>query len=242
MVIASIILGILFIIAGVCCMSAPVSTFFNVMTMFAVMMFVFGIFGIVRFFKRRALMPELIVSILAVIIGFVYLFRPGSTPAPGELLMLDRVVLFMEAMWFLIKGALMVYYSIHTRFFNSHWILQLITGFLSIILGIYSFLFPVIAAQNIGLLIGMWYIECGIEMIALGATAGFVQNAVEETRKEVEDTVREVNRAADQYAKELRDRAEAANASVKEIPIETPASPAEPESVEVVPDKPEQPE
>ena len=242
MVIASIILGILFIISGVYCMSAPVSTYLSVMTMFAVMMFVFGIFGIVRFFKRKALMPELIVSILAVIIGFVYLFRPGSTPAPGELLMLDRVVLFMEAMWFLIKGSIMVYYSIHTRFFNNHWILQLITGFLSIILGIYSFIFPVIAAQNIGLLVGMWYIECGIELIALGAKAGFVQNAVEETAQEVEDAVRQVNRAADQYAKEIRDRADAANASVKEIPIETPASPAEPESVEVVNDKPEQPE
>ena len=237
MVIASIILGILFIIAGFYCMAAPISTFFNVMMMFAAMMFVFGIFGIVRYFKHRAIMPELITSILAVIIGFVYLFRPGTTGADG-LMMLDRVVLFLAAMWFLIKGSLTVYYAFHTRLFNNHWILQMIAGFLSIILGIYSFIFPEIAAQNIGILIGLWYLECGIELIALGATAGFVQRAVDDARQEVEETVKEMDRAARQYNKELRDRINAAEEQVKEIPIETPDSAAskaaaEPEVIDV---------
>ena len=246
MVIASILLGILFIIAGVYCMIAPINTFFNAMTMFAIMVFAFGIFGIIRFFKRRALVPEFIVSILSVIIGFVYLFRPGNTA--GELLVLDRIVLFLEAAWFLVKGSITLYYSITTRFVNNHWILQFITGILSIILGIYSFIFPGIAAQNIGILIGLWYIECGIEIIALGSTAGFVQKAVEEAEEEVQSAVKQYNKAAKQYAQELNDHINAAAAAaaeeVKEIPIESKDAPAEKavEPVEVVDSKPEKTE
>lgn len=255
MVIASVILGILFILSGFFCMAAPIAAYFNVMTMLASMMLVFGVFGIIRFFKRRSLVPELIMSILAVIIGFIYLFRPGSTADAG-MLMLDRVVLFLEAVWFVVKGSISVYFSINTRFVNDHWILQLITGILSIILGIYSFIFPAIAAQNIGILLGLWFIECGIELIAFGTTAGFVHNAMEETAKEV-------NRAANQVMHELDRQAKAAQEAVKDIPITSKDDaesngPAEtvvvnapiepepsneaPETVEVVEDTPEKPE
>lgn len=257
MVIASIILGILFIIAGVYCMVAPINTFFNAMTMFAILMFAFGIHGIIRFFKRRALVPEFIVSILSVIIGFIYLFRPGDTS--GGLLILDRVVLFLEAAWFVIKGAVTIYYSVKTRYLNNHWVFQFITGVLSLILGIYSFVYPAVAAQNIGILIGLWYIECGIELIALGTTAGYVQNAVKEVQAEVKEAVDQYNKAANEYAKELNDRFNEAKAAmekeVKEIPIqskEETAAPVEPakdapaeqpiETVEVVDTKPEKSE
>ncbi|MBR2794464.1 MAG: hypothetical protein IKE16_07440, partial [Solobacterium sp.] len=70
----------------------------------AAVLFVYGIFGVIRFFQKKARVPEFIVSILAAIIGFVYLFRPGNTPAPGTMMGLDRTVLFLVAAWFLIKG------------------------------------------------------------------------------------------------------------------------------------------
>ena len=84
MAIASIILGIVFIAGGIFCMTAPVNTFMTIMSLFAAMMFVYGIFGIIRFFKRQSLVPEFIVSILAVIVGFVYLFRPGNNSSPFD--------------------------------------------------------------------------------------------------------------------------------------------------------------
>ena len=73
MAIASIILGIVFIIGGVYCINTPVNTYFSVMTFFAVMLLVYGIYGIIRFFKRKSLVPEFLISIASVIIGFVYL-------------------------------------------------------------------------------------------------------------------------------------------------------------------------
>ena len=54
MVIACILIGILFIFCGIFCIASPIGAYSSVMTLFASMMFVFGIFGIIRFFKRRA--------------------------------------------------------------------------------------------------------------------------------------------------------------------------------------------
>ena len=46
MVIASIILGILLIIGGVSCMAAPVETFLSASYLLAILLFVYGVFGI----------------------------------------------------------------------------------------------------------------------------------------------------------------------------------------------------
>ena len=78
MVIASIVLGILFIAAGVTCMSAPIDTYLKAAYFLAILLFVYGIFGIVRFAKKRTGETGLAVSILALLIGAVYLFRPGG--------------------------------------------------------------------------------------------------------------------------------------------------------------------
>lgn len=233
MVIASIVLGVLFIIGGIYCMSAPASTYLTVMRLFASLLLVYGIFGIIRFFKRRSLVPEFIASIAAVIIGFVYLFRPGNTPAAGNLLGLDRIVLFLTAAWFLLKGCISVYYSVKTRFYNNRWIYGFISGVLSVILGVYSFMYPSMAAASIGVLVGMWMIQCGIDFVTLGTTIGFIQGTIEEVEREVQETVEEVRSAARNYAEERNARANQASENVTpaedagpvEIPIEDPEKP-----------------
>ena len=225
MIIACIILGILFIIFGIICMSSPIGTFMSTMTMLAAMLLTFGVFGIIRFFKRRALVPELIASILAVLIGFYYLFRPESAAAEG----LDRAVLFLTAAWFLFKGCVSVYYSIKSRFVNNRWILIFISGLLSIALGIYSFMSPAVAAASIGILVGMWYIDCGVDLIALGTTAGYIQGAVDATKENILNAAQEIRNSA---AAEM----DALKARTSE-PAETPAEP-----VEIKVEDPKQPE
>lgn len=203
MAIASIILGIVFIAGGIFCMTAPVDTFMTIMSLFAAMMFVYGIFGIIRFFKRQSLVPEFIVSILAVIVGFVYLFRPGNNVEPGTMAGLDRIVLFMVAAWFLVKGCVSVYYSVRTRFFNDHWIYGFVTGLLSAVLGIFSFIYPNVAASSVGILVGLWFIQCGVDFIVFGMTAKYIENVVEETRKSINRTMNEVRNAAAEYSRQL---------------------------------------
>ena len=235
MVAVSIILGIVFIIGGVYCMVAPVNTFFSVMSFFAAVMLIFGIYGIVRFFKRRALVPELVISIASVIIGFVYLFRPGNTA--GALMGLDRIVLFLTAAWFLVKGCMTVYYSVKTRFFNDRWVLIFFSGLLSVILGIYSFIYPSTAAASIGILIGMWEVQCGIDLLTLGTAVGFIQQTVEEVEQEINDRVEEAVNTVERFRQEAAEQIRTAEEKVQAEPVETvEAVPADnAEDVKIIP-------
>ena len=209
MAIASIVIGIFLIIGGVSCMAAPIETFLSYQYLLAIMLLVYGIFGIIRFFKRRALVSEFIVSILAVIIGFVYIFRPGDTPPAGNIIGLDRFVLFVIAAWFLIKGCIDVVMSIKTRYVNNHWILGLIVGLLSFILGIYSFAQPAYAAVAAGTLIGFYFIECGLDMLVLGTTVGIIKSSVNDIDKSVNSTIDEIKTDARDSADGLRGSADA---------------------------------
>jgi len=223
MVIASIIIGVIFIIGGIFCMTAPVETFLSIMSLFAAVLFVYGIFGVIRFFQKKARVPEFIVSILAAIIGFVYLFRPGNTPAPGTMMGLDRTVLFLVAAWFLIKGCLSIYYSVRTRFVNSRWIFGFLTGLMSVILGIFSFVYPSIAASSVGILVGLWFIEAGIDFIAFGMTVGYVENAVRETEKEIDSAMKKLRSAAGKYSEEIHSRTtETAGSDTEDVTPQDP--------------------
>jgi uncharacterized membrane protein HdeD (DUF308 family) len=224
MVAVSIILGIVSILGGIFCMTAPVNTYHNLMMFFAAMMLVYGVYGIIRFFKRKSLVPEFLISIVSVILGFIYLFRPGNT-SPDGMLVLDRIVLFLTAAWFLIKGCMNVYYSVQTRFFNDRWVLGFISGLISAVLGIYSFIYPSTAAASIGILVGMWMIQCGIDFLVFGTTVGYIQKSVEDVEQEINKRVEETVSAVEKIQQEAaaaveKARAEAAK-EVKTIPVET---------------------
>ena len=170
-------------------------------------------------------MPEFIVSILAVIIGFVYIFRPGGTPPVGNLIGLDRFVLFVIAAWFLIKGCIYFIVSIRTRFINRNWIWGFIVGLLSIILGIYCFAEPVIAAATTGTLIGILFVQCGLDLLTFGTTAGFLKGVVMEAENTIAGAVEEVRSAARNAADELRADIDASAAASETV--DAPADAAE---------------
>ena len=226
MVIASIIIGILLIIGGISCIAAPVDTYLKAAYLLAVMLLAYGIFGIVRFFKRRALVPEFLVSILAVIIGFVYIYRPGGTPPAGNLIGLDRFVLFVIAAWFLIKGLIYLVLSVRTRFVNRKWIWGFLIGLLSIIVGIYSFMQPTLAAAATGTIIGICFVQCGIEMLFFGTTTGFIRSAINEVENSINSAVEEVRTAARNTVDELRANIDAAADDASE-PVDASADEAE---------------
>ena len=77
MSILSIILGVILIAGGVFCMFTPLGTFLSAGYMIAIMLFIYGIFGVVRFFQKEAGALELISSILGIIVG-APLFVPAA--------------------------------------------------------------------------------------------------------------------------------------------------------------------
>ena len=213
MVIASIILGMLLFIGGLSCMAAPVDTYLRAAHLLAILLFLYGIYGIVRYFKKIAVTAELVISILALVIGFVYLFRPGGTPPVGNLIGLDRFVLTIVALWFLVKGWIYLSTSWKTRLFNRKWFWGFILGILSIIIGIYAITQPAFAAATTGTLIGLLYMECGIELMAFGTTAGLIQSAVNEVEDAITGAVEGARSSVRSAADELRAKAGASDDS-----------------------------
>jgi len=163
MSILSIILGVLLIIGGVCCMFTPFATFLSAGFIIAIMMFVYGVYGVVRFFNKESGVLELISSILAILVGVIAVVRPGST------LVLDDFVLNMVSAWLLVKGFINIIVAIRVRDEVKGWGWGVAAGVLSIIAGVLSFMHPMITALTVGIMMGMFFIENGIDMIVLGS-------------------------------------------------------------------------
>ena len=142
MVVLSVILGVLLMIGGFACIFTPLATFFTTGYFLCALMLVFGIVGIVRAFQKKADVFEIIVSILAIIVGLIALFRPGSS-----------LVMIVE--------------GVKSRATNSHWWVNLIVGILGIIVGIIAFANPMFTAITAGILLGLFFIQIGITLISL---------------------------------------------------------------------------
>ena len=111
------------------------------------------------------------------------------------------------ALWFLVKGWIYLSSSWKTRLFNRKWFWGFILGILSIVIGVYAITQPAFAAATTGTLIGLLYMECGIELMAFGTTAGLIQSAVNEVEDAVAGAVEGARSAVRGAADELRAKA-----------------------------------
>lgn len=171
MTVLSVILGVLLIFAGFSCMFTPLVTFLSTGYFITILLLVYGIMGIVRFCKKEAGGLELAVSILAVLTGVIALFRPGQT------LIIDGMLLYFIAAWMLIQGVMSIVLSIRVRKESKGWFWGLIAGILGVIVGVISFSNPILTALGTGVMIGIYFIESGFDMIVLGCALGAMENA-----------------------------------------------------------------
>ena len=130
MSVLSVILGVLLVLGGFSCMFTPLATFLSTGFYIAILLLVYGIFGVVRFFQKQAGGLELVVSILALLAGLVAMFRPGET------LVFDRFVLYLIAAWLLVQGIVTVIMSVNSRGVSKGWGWGLFVGILGIIAGL----------------------------------------------------------------------------------------------------------
>ena len=156
---------------GVVCLFNPGETFLAAGYVMTILLLIYGIIGIVRVIQKKSQPLELIPSILAVIIGIIAIFRPGTT------LVIDGLMAILFAAWFIVQGIISIYVSIASRKIQKGWIwiCGLIIGIISLLLGILSFVQPLVSAVAIGILIGIYLIEAGLNMIVL-ATAVSQEN------------------------------------------------------------------
>lgn len=170
MMILSIILGILMIITGACCLFTPLTTYLATGYFMCVMLLFYGIAGLVYYFKKKGNVLKVVVSVLAIIVGLISLFLPGTT------LVFDTVMIYMTAAWFLVMGIVSIVVAFKVRKVEKYWFLGLISGILGVVMGIYSFLHPQMLALSSGMLIGFYFIETGISLIAMSIVMDTMQD------------------------------------------------------------------
>ena len=159
MIVLSIICGIILVVAGFTCIFSPLGTFLASGYLVAILLLIYGIVGIVNVVKKKVHPAMLIVYILGIIVGIVSIFRPGAP------LVIDAVMVYVFAAWFVVQGIISIYVSIVSRHDNRGWVFGLIIGIIGVLLGIFSFFNPMISAVAIGLLIGIYLIEAGISLM-----------------------------------------------------------------------------
>ena len=174
MSVISIIFGILLIIGGFSCMYQPFFTFLSTGYFITILMLVYGVFGIVRFFQKKTGVLDLIVSILAVIVGVVCLVHPF------ESLAVDRFILYLIAVWLMVQGLVTIIVSFGARDVKKGWFWGVIVGILGMLAGIYSFAHPFLTAVVEGVLIGLYFVEAGLDMIFMGSSVGAARKDAKE--------------------------------------------------------------
>ena len=160
-----IILGILMVLCGGSCIFTPVLTFLQTGYFLIILLLVYGIAGIIRSIVSKEYGTGFAFSIISVIAGIVIACVPGLT------LMTDGMLLYMMAGWFILQGIVSLFISIKFKGANGgkKWIWGVVLGIIGILLGVYTMFHPMLLAFTMGILIGVYFVECGISMIILSS-------------------------------------------------------------------------
>ena len=163
MKIFTMMFGILLAVCGFSCIFTPIMTFLETGWFLMILLFVYGIMGIIKAVTQKEYKIQFLFSIISVILGAVILFVPGFR------LITDGMLIYLMAGWFLLQGIVDIFLSFRQkkRGEGKGWIWTMILGILGLLVGIYSFVHPLFAAFTIGILVGIYFIESGINMVVI---------------------------------------------------------------------------
>ena len=109
---------------------------------------------------------EFFFAILSLILGIVGLIMPNAAAMTN-----DFILLYLAAGWFIVHGILSIVTAIQSKRNGDDtgsMVLCIVLGVLELIIGIYSFAHPAMMAVALGILIGIYFIETGINAIVIG--------------------------------------------------------------------------
>ncbi len=163
-----IILGILLVIVGFSCIFTPLLTFLGAGYFILILVGVFGVLAIVNACTSKKYGINFVFGILSVIFVVIMLFFPNTV------LVADGLMLYLTAAWFILMGIVTIVNAVaETKPAGSGmWVLQLIFGILSVIVGIIAIFHPMFMAISIGVLIGIFFIDTGLTLMFSSASAG----------------------------------------------------------------------
>ena len=161
-----VIIGFLLIIGGIPMMGTPLLTFMSGGVAIILLFFIAGCFGVVRGIREERYDKNFIFSIVSLILGIAGCLIPGAAA------MSNYVILYLAAIWFIVRGILSIVDAFAIRKQGGGFlafILGIVLGVLELLLGVYSVAHPASLALTLGVLIGLYYIETGFNVIAVGS-------------------------------------------------------------------------
>ncbi len=173
MLILSIILGVLQIICGCCMFLTPLSTFMGIGYFIIILFYLYGIFGVIRAVHEKKYRGEFFFSLLTLILGVIGMVIPGAA------ILNNFIILYMLAAWLLFRGILSLITTYHLwkmEVRGAAIVLGVLTGVLDLICAILAIAYPMGLAIAIGFLIGIFFIETGIQTITMGITLSQLQD------------------------------------------------------------------
>lgn len=156
-----IILSILLILGGIACIATPMITFLGLGYVVMFLLIVYGIMAIVKAVSEKKYGVDFVFGILSVIAGV------AAAVLPGMELSTDMMLLMIAAVWLLVQGimAIVTAFQLKKLSEGNKWIWGLVLGILEVIVGVYSFIHPMVLAFTMGMLVGIYFIESGLSMI-----------------------------------------------------------------------------
>lgn len=157
------VIGILLLLCGICCIATPLSNFVDIGYFLVILLMIYGIMCIVRGVQSKTYGLNFVFGVLSAIFGVLFI----CIPSLRNLTLF--VGLYVMAGWFIFKGVLTLMESIKAKKSDSEsmWILGVIVGILGILMGAYSALHPLVMAFAEGWLISLYFIIAGLDSIAV---------------------------------------------------------------------------
>jgi len=160
----SILIGILYIFAGVWVFNTPLASYISLSIIFSVFIFISGILEITFSISNRKKIDSwgwyLAGGILDLIIGILLISNPVMTMA---------ILPFYVGFWLLFRGIMAIGISIQSKSYGiSNWGWMLTSGIATIIFSILVLANPIIGGLSIVYMTAMAFIMIGIFRIFLG--------------------------------------------------------------------------
>lgn len=181
--ILTIMSGILLIAAGIFCFMNPGATFLSIAFVLGIVMLFSGMSSITSFwFDRKAKLRDvtqwrLADGFVTTVLGLVVI---------SNQLVTDAMIPIFFGMWVLFSGTLrmLASYDLKERGIAS-WKWGLLWGLLSVLIGMVSFVRPIVATAAISMIVGVFFLLQGVNVIILGGHMRRVRKQRKENSEEV---------------------------------------------------------
>ncbi len=165
----TIIIGILFLLAGIFLFATPGLTFLSIAWILSILLLVAGISIIIDYIvlRKTNLVSgfDLAFGIVMTLFGILLLVNQPLR------FIADTFAIYLLGAWMLIGGIIRIVQAIRARKLpGSGWGWLLTFGIIMVLLGIYSFIHPLVPALALGWLVAFYIVITGIDMIAFGVS------------------------------------------------------------------------